>query len=165
MYAKKMPKLDLDLIKSKMTPAQFAIVKGIVSTRGENKGCLRASKPKTHKTISVPAKDPRFEGDLDYVYEDLETATLLGYTAYIWRMVAFQISPKSQHHCMPCTADWSIPGTYREIKDTLKVLDKLTKTIVDTVNPQEWHGVKRWGQVYGVVGTPVVTPEGAIVYR
>ena len=160
-----MPKLDLDLIESKMASHQFALIKGIVAGQGKNKGCLRASKPKTHKTVAVPAKDPRFEGDLDYVYEDVETATNLGYTAYIWRMVAFFVSPKGQHHCMPCTADWSIPGTYRQIKDTLKALDGLVDIVVDTVNKSEWHGVKRWGNVYGVIGTPRVTPEGSIVYR
>ena len=164
MYSK-MPKLDLDLIKTLMAPHQFALVKGIVATRGENKGCLRAAKPKTHKTVAVSAKSPEFVGDVDYVYEDLETATKLGYTAYIWRMVAFSISPKSQHHCMPCTADWSIPGAYSDIKEEIKALDELVDIVVKTVKVSEWHGIKRWGQVYGKIGTPRVTPDGAIVYR
>ena len=165
MRNKQMPKLDLEVIERKMAPHQFELVKGIVSSQGKNKGCLRASKPKTHKTVAVPAKNPRFVGDLDYVYEDVKTATSLGYTAYIWRMVAFMVSPKAQHHCMPCTADWSIPGTYREIKDTLKALDALVDIVVDSVKASEWHGVKRWGQAYGVIGTPVVRKGGSIVYR
>ena len=160
-----MNKLNLDLIESRMAPHQFALVKGIVATRGDNKGCLRASKPKTHKTVAVPAKNPRFQGDTDYAYEDLETATKLGMTAYIWRMVAFFISGKAQHQCMPCTADFDVPGSYTENKVIIKALDELVEIVVDTVKVSEWHGVRRWAQVYGQSGTPQVTAEGAIVYR
>lgn len=28
--------------------------------------------------------------------------------AYVWRMVAFQISPRREHHCMPVTADMGL---------------------------------------------------------
>ena len=30
---------------------------------------------------------------------------------------------------------------------------------------EEWHGIKRWGQAYGLVGTPHVREGGSIVYR
>jgi hypothetical protein len=46
---------------------------------------LRASKPKINKA------DP-----------------MTGLAAYVWRMVAFSISPKSQHHCMPIMADFDM---------------------------------------------------------
>lgn len=31
-----------------------------------------------------------------------------GVAAYVWRMVAFIVSPKPEHHCVPVTADFGI---------------------------------------------------------
>lgn len=89
-----------------------------------------------------------------------------GRAAYVWRMVAFTVSPNSRHQCMPCTADFGIDcGDYNERRAICRELDKIVDQIVKAVPVTEWHGVRRWGQVFGRVGTPTATAEGAIVYR
>ena len=114
------------------------------------KGHLRASKPKV-------VKDDFFSGC----------------AAYVWRMVAFQISPKNQHHCMPCTADfdidlrkpdgrWNGQGVHDYCRLTL---DPIVSKIVDLVPKTEWHGITRWGQVFGKIGEPQYTKTEEIVYR
>ena len=88
-----------------------------------------------------------------------------GCAAYIWRMVAFYVSPKPRHHCMPITAEFDIPLSYKQRNAKIKELDAIVDAIVDAVAVKDWHGVKRWGQVYGRIGTPMVKPDGSIVYR
>lgn len=113
-------------------------------------GILRASKPKVNK-------------------EDFKS----GCAAYVWRMVAFQISTNPKHHCMPCTAEfdielrtsdgrWDVRGVHEYTK---LVLDPIVSSIVDAVPKSEWHGIKRWGQAFGQIGNPQYTPDGSIVYR
>lgn len=74
--------------------------------------------------------------------------------------------PKSKHKCMPYTAEFDLPTPCgpktRELAGKLR---PLIDAIVDLVPVKEWHSVRRWGQVFGVAGTPQVTAEGAIVYR
>ena len=90
-----------------------------------------------------------------------------GFAKYVWRMVAFQISPIGQHHCMPMTADfdvnytdigyekmlmWNEPGSdeqRRSMKAMLKVLDDVTDAIVNTVPKNQWHGISRWARAMG----------------
>ncbi len=102
-----------------------------------------------------------------------------GIAAYAWRMAAFQVSINPKHHCMPCTADFDLPGWDYEYDDPQPVKDaararrkaaqergdRIAKAIVDAVNPAEWHGIRRWGQAFGMIGSPRVTEEGAIIYR
>lgn len=164
MRTQQMPRIDLDKLSETLTFDEYALVKGIVSTRGKNKGCLRASKPKVAKKIKVPTKSPRWEGDYSLEYACKADATT-GKIAYIWRMVAFFVSPKSQHHCMPCTADFSLPGTVKESHALAKELDQIVDKVVDTIKKSEWHGVRRWGQAYGQIGTPQIAPDGSYIYR
>lgn len=155
-----MPYIDVDALN--LTEAQRAIVKGIISTRGENKGRLRASKPKVAKKVEV--KDDSWLGS-HYEYASEKDANS-GITAYVWRMVAFFVSPIAQHHCMPCTATFDLPGSVKEAHELAKQLDTLiVDPVVNSIKISEWHGVRRWGQVYGQIGTPITTPEGAIIYR
>lgn len=102
-----------------------------------------------------------------------------GIAAYAWRMAAFSVSPISQHQCMPCTADFDLPdGDYSwDDPESVKVAgrairkaaqqrgDRIEEAIVHSVSVREWHGVRRWGNAFGVIDQPYVTTEGAIIYR
>jgi len=126
-----MPKIDLDALREQqLTPEQVSIVRRIISGQGKNKGRLRASKPMVDRT------DP-----------------LSGKAAYVWRMVAFAISPIGQHQSMPVTAEWDLPDWKdREARKVMvKELDALADKVIDSVPKGEWHGIKRWGIALGYV--------------
>jgi hypothetical protein len=101
-----------------------------------------------------------------------------GLAMYVWRMVAFQVSPNSQHHCMPMTADFDLGNeywpqgfpTYSDFNDPNRVktayeiesdnahnkrkakiaeLDVLVNIIVNSVPKEQWYGVSRWGRALG----------------
>ena len=137
-----MPSFDTDNLRNTLSADDFAIYQGIISTQGKNKGCLRAAKPKV---------------------TDLQSAKV----AYVWRMVAFQVSPIGQHHCLPFGADFDlrteyfVPGIpaygqpgYRELTDQawalrgalLKELDALADKIAKGVPA---IGIMRWGRALG----------------
>ena len=154
-----MPIINLD----HLTDSERKIASGIVATRGKNKGRLRASKPKVERHLaghkhyeldSGPYESPVYEPDRDQ-----------GETAYVWRMVAFAVSPKSQHHCMPCTADFDVPGRWSEKRDRLDELNALADKIISVIPARQHHGTIRWGQAFGQIGTPQVAPDGSIIYR
>lgn len=80
-----------------------------------------------------------------------------GESAYVWRHVAFSISPHSQHWCMPCTSDFDLPhdpywiqgnGDIRRART--KELDKIVDAIVNVVPRQQWYGVNRWARAFGL---------------
>lgn len=120
-----MPRIDL--AAANLNDAELTMASLIISSKGKNKGCLRASKPSE-------------QGD----------------AAYIWRMVAFQISPLHQHWCMPICADIDIevPDTlsreerYNWRKNRAKELMTVVDRIVNTVKASEWHGIKRWHRAF-----------------
>lgn len=110
-------------------PANFSEADRAIAEACLNKGKLRASKPKE------------------------------GQAAYVWRMLAFYVSPVSQHQCMPITADWDMqnqhfpspkfpPGTrwddpaYRAAMDAhrakvdarRKELDAITDALLETAS-------------------------------
>ena len=67
-----------------------------------------------------------------------------GLAAYIWRMVAFQISPIGKQQCLPVCADFEIPERdYKARRAITKQLDEVVKVIVDGVPREQWHGVQR----------------------
>lgn len=97
---------------------------------------LRASKP------TVKKNDPR-----------------TGEAAYVWRMVAFQVSPNGKHQCMPVTADWDLsydmqdPQRFEKRRARAKELDALVDRIVMACVPlPRQHGVMRWGRALGYIG-------------
>ena len=138
-----MPKINLVQLKRVLKAEDYLIVAGIVATRGENKGRLRASKPKVTRTrVEDPADEYGYRIEKDFVE---------GCTAYVWRMVAFYTSPKSQHQCMPCTAEFDLPYRWGtpERKALMERLERLISTVVDTVPMGQWHGVQRWAQAFG----------------
>lgn len=112
--------LDMPIIRleeAELTPEQHKIAEGILSSRGDREGRLRVSRPLAKS----------------------------GETQYVWRMVAFNVSSRQQHHCMPVMAFSYLPGKTRE--ETLEIIDRLDEIvdkIVDTVPPDEMHGALRW---------------------
>jgi len=151
-----MPKINLGNLN--LSPSELDLVRGIVATKGKNKGCLRASKPKVTRT-RVDNPDSLY--GYDVVVDDHE-----GKVAYVWRMVAFYVSPKGQHQCMPVTCDFDLPGSYGPEKRALMVeLDRIVDIVANSISKDQWHGVRRWGQVFGIVGTPRYNEEGAVIYR
>jgi hypothetical protein len=129
-----MPKVDLSVL----TDEERELAEGIVATRGKNAGRLRASKPPVErKRVYVDVESP------GPMYKRLKIEG--GETAYIWRMVAFYVSPISQHHCMPVMADCDLPADDFDKRMKLaKELDKIVDKIVDTVPKDQWYGVARW---------------------
>ena len=105
------------------------------------KGKLRASKPKTPKMYQTTAGH--------FVHYD-EEGSIKGEAAYVWRMIAFQVSPKSVHHCMPMTASFDMSGEYSVRHKRTDELDVIVEKIVKSVPMENWHGVNRWGKAFGM---------------
>lgn len=143
MFNSQMPKLDF--LKDILTDDEYELARGIVATRGKNKACLRASKPKVERIdLGVDPTDPHGFYHLWHIEN--------GETAYIWRMVAFYTSPKSQHHCMPIMADFDLNGHTNDARMALaKRLDKIVDKIVNQIPKEQWYGVGRWGRAFGYV--------------
>lgn len=138
MTSSVMPAINLESLMNELTPEEFGLVEPIIATQGKNAGRLRASKPSKVDRRSM----------------------------YIWRLVAFYVSPMRQHQCMPITADFDLPGeNYHERLMLAKQLDEIVDKVTDAIPMSEWHGVKRWGQAYGQIGIPITRENGTIVYR
>jgi hypothetical protein len=128
-----MPKVNKDAAKNKL--ADNAEGLAILDILIKKDGTLRASKPKV-------TDDP-----------------ITGKAAYVWRMACFMVSPKRQHQCMPCTADFDLPAINEETgkwgcaaaREMAKTLKPVEDAIVDSVDKSDWHGVIRWGQVFGAI--------------
>lgn len=135
MFTYNMPVIPLDHLDAD----ERAIAERIIATKGKNKGRLRASKPEIEYTIID--RDGR-----KYRESTLET----GSAAYLWRMVAFVVSPIGQHHCLPMMADMDLPyfTTSREEQTALrKRLDALADKITNAMDKRSWHGIRRWANV------------------
>ena len=135
--AKQMPHIDLS--KANLTDEELELAKGIINART---GQLRASKPKVERY---------YTGTRDrYGREEIDT-TDTGKTAYIWRMVAFYVSPRRTHQCMPVMAFCDIPGSVMdEGRKALEAhLDDIAKRIADTVPATQWHSLRVWGPSLG----------------
>jgi len=157
-----MPKINLDVLKTRLDAHDYALIVGIVNTRT---GALRASKPPVPKKIFVKTYAPRFAGDGHYDYAD-PIAARQGMTAYIWRNVAFSVSPNPQHQCMPVMDFCDLPGKYgAEQRALAKQLDAIVNVVVASVPKTQWHGVARWGQAFGMIGQPQYATDGSVIYR
>jgi len=142
-----MPAVDMTQLVVTLTAPERTLVTRIVRPSAvdnySGREQLRASKPK------VDRRDPES-----------------GKAAYVWRMVVFMVSPRPRHHCMPVCAEFDLPERdYDRRRELVKELDALVDKIVDAVDPREWHGAIRWGQAYGLIGTPRYNDEGAVIYR
>jgi len=129
-----MPIIPLD----HLTAEERELANGIVATQGKNKGKLRSGKPKIEYIIVE--KNGR-----KYRYPNDKT----GKTAYIWRMVAFHVSPVPQHQCLPIMANMDLPGNYDESVALAKQMDIIVNKIVDAMPRKEWQGINRWARAIG----------------
>jgi len=152
----KMPEVKIHLLE--MSEDEKAIIAIII----KNDGTLRASKPKLGKKTRVIAPGSTY----GYTYAwATDAERLQAKAAYVWRMVAFAISPNPIHHCMPTTTSFDLDGSFEERRALEKELDAFADRIVKCVPVKEQHGTMRWAQAHGLAGMPQYTPEGAIVYR
>ena len=137
------PKIDLEKLEQILTKDEFEIAKGIVATRGKNKGCLRVSAPKIK---SWREDNPSSRYGYDIVFDELQS-----HTAYVWRMVAFYIGKHHSHSCMPVTATFKLNVSWRtkEYDELIKWLDSIVDKVVETVPVEQWSGVSRWHKALG----------------
>lgn len=126
-----MPEINLAVLDAE----ERDLAEGIVATRGPNAGRLRASKPPVTRTDLGPEAPGSY-------YHNWRIEG--GKTAYIWRMVAFFVSPNPRHHSMPVTADFDLEGKYAERLALTKKLDAIVDKITNAIPMTEWHGVDRW---------------------
>jgi hypothetical protein len=150
MYLRPMPTIQAENISGEAK----TYAENIITTKGQNKGRLRASKVSTW---------------------DNETY-------YVWRMACFFASPKGEHSCMPVGAMWSSfyyneqpehdkeqgckvlynfrdEGCSCDIKERKKEynnkeenrrkeLDKVVDLILSAIPVSEWYGVRRWNKAF-----------------
>ncbi len=130
-----MPKISLE--STGLNDSDLAPARGIIATRGKNKGRLRASRPPVTREDVGPDPD-----NPNYRLWKIEG----GETAYIWRMVAFYVSPQQAHHSMPITCFFEFPlkASTPEGKALVRRLDIIVDAIVDTIHPSQWYGVHQY---------------------
>ena len=137
----KMPVINVESIE--LDDLESALVKRILGRESR----LRSQKPEIDYTI---VEKPVKFGDKIHIRKYREPDYEGGCAAYLWRMVAFSISPNYQHHCMPVCAYYDLPGDTEEDRRILaKMMDELADKIVNGVKVSEWHGVRRWASVLG----------------
>jgi len=130
------PKIDLAKLEGLLSTEDFKVVKGIVATRGKNKGCLRKSKPTVTRT------DVGFDNEGHHLWNIQG-----GKEAYVWRMVAFYTGVRPE---MPVTAFYDL-GPYTEIKELMEHLDNVVEVVLDSIPPRELRGAIRWGRALGMI--------------
>lgn len=134
-----MPKIDTS--KLNLTTEQMILVSRIVNPKT---GELRASKPKVLHT--VPYKSS-FTGETL-----MGPDPVTGKAAYLWRMVAFTISPIQAHHCMPVMAEFDLPicrDTSAERRELAKEMDALADLVIATVPAKLHYGTASWASALG----------------
>lgn len=116
------PLIDIASIKN-LSQEEQDIVSAIIVNRGKVKGRLRTNKP----------SEELFEGK----------------AAYVWRMVAFNVSPSPAHWCMPMTAEFYLKEDDHDKRRLLvKELDDLVAKVIDSVPKEQWHGIQRWSKAF-----------------
>lgn len=130
-----MPIIPLDHLSEE----ERKLASQIVASKGKNKGRLRASKPKI--TYEIVTREGR-----RYRESTMES----GSVAYLWRMVAFIVSPIGQHNCLPMMADMDLPYftiSADEHKELKRKLNALADKITDVMKSGDKHGLRRWANV------------------
>jgi hypothetical protein len=133
-----MPTINIDALD----PEARNFAKRIVTGKDNH---LRASKPPIEYTIET--RPAAITGAMHKYRVPNKTQ---GEAAYVWRMVAFAISPKQQHQCMPMTADFDLPQMGDAARQRAKELDAIADRIIAVVPKNQWHGVLRWGRALGI---------------
>lgn len=85
-----------------------------------------------------------------------ESKYVTGKAAYVWRMVAFLVSPNPVHQCMPMNADFDLPAYDKDGKWHYPIAHKMGEdlkyiedAIVNAVPKDQWHSVHRWAKAFG----------------
>ncbi|MCX8008313.1 MAG: hypothetical protein N3A54_01270 [Patescibacteria group bacterium] len=104
--------------------------------------------PQNEWESSIIAAITTRDGKLKGSYPGKRERTMeFGVAFYVWRNVAFYISPIRQHHCLPIGADFYIPMEYDELRKYINdVLDPLVDRIVESVPVLERHGLLVWSK-------------------
>lgn len=63
---------------------------------------------------------------------------------FVWRNVAFYISPCREHQCLPFVAYFKYSDELFRDREYVKFLEKVVDNITNLIPPQQWHGVRRW---------------------
>lgn len=122
------------------------LVEAIISSKT---GLLRASAPTLARKIEIPNPDKSSIFTTTFVYANPEDA-FKGEAYYVWRMVAFFVSPHPEHQCTPVTAEMYLDGCgAAEHRDQAKILDILVDKITNLIPKDQWHGVSRWAKALG----------------
>ena len=143
----------IDLTKCNLTLEEMAIAK--IAIKGNKEvGPLRASSIKERvKTIYIePIYPDNRENRLNfkslncYANEE-ERINALG--RYVWRELAFIMSPISAHHCMPVCNDFNLEYSYGDIRrsEQQKWLNSIVDKIYKTIPIEQLHGLNRWKNV------------------
>ena len=85
-----------------------------------------------------------------------------GECRYLWRMLAFYLSRKPEHHCMPVTAGDSVGpdhehgeslaegrARYEARRKRCGELDEIVKKVIDQVPVSRQYGALRWARALG----------------
>lgn len=157
----KMPTINTSTLTD-LTAEEQAILAIVI----KKDGTLRASKPTLGKKTKVrnPAEPANSYYSHSYVWATDEERTKAR-AAYVWRMVAFALSPHPEHQCMPTTASFDLDESGAESRAMEKKLDAFADRIVRCVPVRQQAGTMRWAQAYGLAGTPRYNEEGAVIYR
>ncbi len=118
-----------------LTKSELELARGIVSTRGANKGRLRASKPTVNRVAT---------GNLDQYGRQEILPDDTGKTAYIWRHVAFYTSPIRAHNCIPTLDFCDLPARGDAMRELEKELQVIVDKIVGNIDLSDKHGLRRW---------------------
>lgn len=128
-----MPTIDLSVCG--LTADEMKIAEGIVVSRGANKGRLLSSKPNKEEIYEKDGRRYR--------------RNVKGETAYVWRMVAFDLCSFHPHCCIPVTADWDVGDlntSNDERRARVKVLDAIVDKITKAQPNHKRGGLNRWSQ-------------------
>lgn len=135
-----------DSLNLKMSDRDF--VKGIISSRGANKGRIRLSRPDLGEFIIE-------EQHSSFTRRFKESNAAKGCIAYVWRDVVFVVG-EGQHQCLPMTSDFYLPyfvfpkETRMEIKNQLcRELHAVCDRITAKIPKEQWNGVRRWARAMG----------------
>jgi hypothetical protein len=154
-----MPEIDLTL--ANLTDTEMLIAKCAIKGNKE-KGMLRASKPPVPKKTIY--NEPIYPEGQEYLYDSIfkncktpnsyttEEERIKALGAYVWRELAFCISPIGSHHCMPVCNDFNLEYTNSDVrqKEQRKLCSEIVDKILKIVPVYQKHGLIRWGKAFGM---------------